>query len=280
MPTSIRASLRAKTGNGRFSLADVNPAPKRGVSRTKADRDAAADRKRLARWQERLWAEGKRSLLVVLQGMDASGKDGTIKHVIGSMNPLGCKVTAFKAPTRQELEHNFLWRIRKALPETGQVGVLNRSHYEDVVVVRVEELVPEKTWRPRFAAINRFEKSLADRDVTVLKFFLHISHEEQARRLLKRLDDPTKRWKFDVNDLDARERWSDYTEAYSDAIARCSSEAAPWYVIPADAKWFRNWAIGRILVETFHELDPKYPEPELDIPAIKARLKRVSSSER
>jgi PPK2 family polyphosphate:nucleotide phosphotransferase len=225
-----------------------------------------------------LYSEGRRSLLLVLQGMDTSGKDGTISHVIGSMNPQGCRITAFKIPTAAERAHGFLWRIRKALPAAGQVGVFNRSHYEDVVVVRVHTLVPERTWRARYEVINAFEKKLSDAGTTIVKVFLHISFEEQRRRLLARLDDPTKRWKFDPADLTEREFWDDYQAAYEEAIERCATDVSPWYVIAGDHKWYRNWAIGRLLVETLQEIDPRYPEPELDIAALKARLRGAGRS--
>jgi PPK2 family polyphosphate:nucleotide phosphotransferase len=204
--------------------------------------------------------------------MDTSGKDGTVKHVIGAMNPGGCRVVSFKAPTEEERRHDFLWRIRRALPAPGQVGVFNRSHYEDVMVVRVDGLAPEETWRPRYRRINAFEKSLSKQGVTVLKLFLHISKSEQKDRLLKRLEDPTKRWKFKDEDLDHRDRWDEFMDAYGEAIGRCSIDAAPWYVVPANAKWFRNWAIGRMLIETLEEMNPGYPDPVLDVKTITARL--------
>ena len=274
MTASIRDLLRARPVDGRFSLASVDTKATRGVGRGKAEREADRDRNQLARWQERLYAESARSLLVVLQGMDTSGKDGTIKHVIGAMNPQGVRVTSFKEPTERERAHHFLWRIRRALPAAGQVGAFNRSHYEDVGIVRVHNLVPEEEWRTRFATINRFERGVSARGATIVKIFLHISLEEQRKRLLRRLEDPTKRWKFDPKDLAERELWEPYTEAYSDAITRCSTEHTPWYVVPADSKWFRNWAIGRLLVETFEEMRPRYPQPPLDIPALQARLRR------
>ncbi len=272
MTASIRDLFRVDPAGGRFALPEVDTAPTHGVSRHKAEKETPRDQKKLFRWQERLTAEKKRSLLVVLQGMDTAGKDGTITHVIRSMNPQACRITAFKEPTPEELAHDFLWRIRKALPSVGQVGVFNRSHYEDVVVVRVNGLVGEEVWRPRFERINRFEKRLVAGGTTVVKLFLHISYEEQRSRLLKRLLDPTKRWKSDPKDLDKRALWDVYMRAYTDAIARCSTDAAPWYVVPADAKWFRNWAIGRLLIETLQEMDPLYPEPDLDIAALEARL--------
>lgn len=280
MTASIRDLFRAAPTAGHFSLAGVAPSPTKVVGRKKAERETQRDRDQLARWQERLFAENERTLLIVLQGMDASGKDGTIKHVIGAMNPQGVRVTSFKRPSEQELAHRFLWRIKRALPPTRYVGAFNRSHYEDVVTVRVHELVPEAEWTDRYGTINRFEKSLARTGTTIVKFFLHISPEEQRRRLLRRLDQPSKHWKFDPHDLDERALWDAYMAAYSDAIARCSTAVAPWYVIPADSKWFRNWAIGRILVETFEEMRPKYPQPTLDVPTLRRRLRRGSDSPR
>lgn len=221
---------------------------------------------KLAELQTRLWAEGKRSFLLVLQALDAGGKDGTVKHVFGGVNPAGVKVVSFKAPTETELAHDFLWRIHSAVPKRGEIGIFNRSHYEDVLIVRVNELAPEKVWRPRFEAIRCFEQQLTEAGTTIVKVFLHISKDEQAERFQDRLDDPAKNWKFAAGDLDVRERWDDYQNAYTEAIAETSTEAAPWYVIPADHKWYRNWAVGTILVETLDQLDLKYPpaEPGLD----------------
>lgn len=284
MTGSIRDQFRVPTdGSTPIALARIDPGPIEGMSRGKAEKRSDSDRRRLARLQERLSAEGARSLLLVLQGMDTSGKDGTIKHVIGSMNPQGCRITAFKPPTDQELTHDFLWRIRKALPVPGQVGVFNRSHYEDVLVPRVDRLVPEEVWRTRFRTINSFEKRLVARgNATIVKVFLHISADEQQRRLLKRLDDPAKRWKFHPKDLDHRDLWDDYIESYAEAIGRCSTDVAPWYIVPANAKWFRNWVIGRLLIETLEEMNPRFPEPDIDVDveAIKARLSGVSSAAR
>jgi PPK2 family polyphosphate:nucleotide phosphotransferase len=266
---SIRDLLRARPADGTFSLGGVDPKAPRAIGRARAERETERDRELLGRWQERLFAEGKRSLLIVLQG-----KDGTIKHVIGAMNPQGVRVVSFKRPTETERSHPFLWRIKKGLPESRYVGAFNRSHYEDVVAARVDGLVSEEEWRGRYATINRFERSLVARGVTVVKLFLHISFEEQRKRLLKRLDDPSKHWKFDPHDLDEREHWDAYMEAYSDAIARCSTSVAPWYVVPSDSKWFRNWAVGRVLVETFEEMRPRYPQPVLDVPALRRRLRK------
>jgi PPK2 family polyphosphate:nucleotide phosphotransferase len=241
-------------------------------SRSKATREAGRDLERLVDLQQRLVAEGTRSLLLVLQGMDTSGKDGAIKHVAAALSPSATRVHAFRAPTPQERAHDFLWRIRRALPEPGHIGIFNRSHYEDVVVVRVKELVRREIWTGRFAQINAFEAELAERGTTVLKVFLHISPEEQRERLLARLEDPTKRWKFNPGDLEDRARWVDFRRAYEDAIERCSTAAAPWHVIPADRKWYRNWAIGRLMVESLEAMDPRYPDPPYDVEAMKARL--------
>jgi PPK2 family polyphosphate:nucleotide phosphotransferase len=221
--------------------------------------------------QERLFAESQRSLLVVLQAMDAGGKDGTIEHVFRGMNPQGVRVASFKAPTEVELAHDFLWRVHQQAPRHGEIGVFNRSHYEDVLVVRVHDLVPEPVWRDRYAHIRAFEELLTAGGTTIVKLFLHISEEEQAERLRARLDDPTKHWKFRKGDLDERERWDDYQAAFEDAIAETSTEAAPWYVIPADRKWYRNWAVLRILTETLEAMDPQYPPPEEDLASVVIR---------
>jgi PPK2 family polyphosphate:nucleotide phosphotransferase len=232
----------------------------------------ATDGEQLAGLQERLFAEEKRTLLLVLQGIDTSGKDGTIKHVIGDVNPLGCKITSFKKPTAEEAKHHFLWRIRRALPEPGQLGVFGRSHYEDVIVPRIHGGLTDREIDKRYADIAKFEADLAGGSTTIVKCFLHISFEEQRERLLARLDDPTKRWKFNPADIDERELWKQYQEAFREVLRRSNYDVAPWYVIPADRKWYRNWAVGRILLETLTELDPQYPQPDLDIPALKARL--------
>jgi PPK2 family polyphosphate:nucleotide phosphotransferase len=218
-------------------------------------------RDRLRDLQAVLWAEGKHALLIILQAMDAGGKDGTIKHVMRGVNPQGCQVTGFKVPTQEELDHDFLWRVHKAVPRRGYIGIFNRSHYEDVLVVRVDELVPEAVWRQRYEQINHFEKLLADTGTTILKFYLHISKQEQRERFEARLDDPHKNWKFSMGDLEKRAQWDDYMEAYNEALSRCSTPWAPWYVVPADHKWYRNAVISRILVETLEGLDMRYPPP-------------------
>jgi PPK2 family polyphosphate:nucleotide phosphotransferase len=215
----------------------------------------------LASLQDRLWAESRRSLLVVLQAMDAGGKDGTIKHVFRGVNPQGCRVQSFKEPTHLELAHDFLWRVHRAAPRQGEIGIFNRSHYEDVLITRVHGLIEEKVWRRRYDLINSFEALLSHGGTTVIKLFLHISKAEQRKRFDSRLHEPRKRWKFQPSDLAERERWDAYQEAYADALSATSTEDAPWYVIPADRKWYRNWAVSRVLIETLDRIDPQYPEP-------------------
>jgi PPK2 family polyphosphate:nucleotide phosphotransferase len=217
---------------------------------------------RLADVQARLWAEHRRSVLVVLQALDAGGKDGTIRKVFTGVNPQGVRVWSFKAPSHLELDHDFLWRIHERVPAAGEITVFNRSHYEDVLVVRVDELVPETVWRPRYRAIRDFEQHLTDAGTTVVKLFLHISKEEQAERFRARLDKPDKRWKFSRGDLVVREKWDAYREAYCDAIGETSTDACPWYVVPADHKWYRDWSVLQILVATLEGLDPRYPPEE------------------
>ncbi|MET9513762.1 PPK2 family polyphosphate kinase [Streptomyces sp. NPDC002994] len=232
---------------------------------------------RLAGLQERLYAAStagdRRRLLLVLQGMDTSGKGGTVKHVIGLFNPSGCRIKAFKAPTAEERKHSFLWRIKKALPQPGEIGIFDRSQYEDVLIARVRELVPREEIGRRYGRINRFEKSLADDGVTVVKVFLHISYEEQRRRLLNRLDNPDKHWKFNPGDIDERALWPAYQEAYELALERCSTRTAPWFVVPADRKWYRNWAISTLLLEHLEALDPQYPRADFDVEECRRRLR-------
>jgi PPK2 family polyphosphate:nucleotide phosphotransferase len=218
--------------------------------------------------QERLYAESGQSLLVVLQAMDAGGKDGTIEHVFRGMNPQGVQVASFKAPTAEELAHDFLWRIHKEVPRKGDVGVFNRSHYEDVLVVRVNELVPEDVWRPRYQHIRDFEQTLVASGTTIVKLMLHISKDEQRERLQARLDDPAKHWKFNPADLAEREHWDDYLDAFEDAVTETSTEAAPWHVIPADRKWYRNWSVLQILLATLEAMDPRFPPPADDLSGV------------
>ena len=254
-------------------LSGIDPRSTPGVEdRKAAEASMPALAERLDELQERLWVEGRRSMLVVLQGMDTSGKGGAIRHVFSAMHPAGVEVSSFKKPTEEELAHHFLWRIERKLPAPGEIMVFDRSHYEDVLIVRVRSLVPEPVWRSRYAEIVEFEQRVAAAGTTIVKCMLHISLDEQRERLLARLDDPSKHWKFNEGDLDERARWPDYMSAYDDAIRECSTHAAPWYVIPADRKWYRNWAISKLLVETLERMDPRFPQPDLDVEALKARL--------
>ncbi|HVL52899.1 MAG TPA: polyphosphate kinase 2 family protein, partial [Vitreimonas sp.] len=246
-------------------LSDIDPGETFGRDKVGARTELDEGLARLRDLQERLWAEQRHKVLVVLQGIDAAGKGGTIEHVMGAMNPAGCPVTSFKAPTAPELAHDYLWRIHQRTPATGEIAIFDRSHYEDVLVVRVHELVPRDRWELRYEQINAFERMLAEEGTTILKLFLWISREEQAERLRARYADPTKRWKFRLGDLDERRRWDDYVVAFEEALSRCSTDTAPWYVIPANRKWFRNLAVAEILADTIAALDPQYPEPE-DLP--------------
>jgi PPK2 family polyphosphate:nucleotide phosphotransferase len=245
-------------------LTDIDPADREGMPlpRPEAEAATASDIAEIDRMQEILYAQAKHALLVVLQGADTSGKDGTIRKVFSPLNPLGTVAVAFKKPTPPELAHDFLWRIHNAVPAAGTIGIFNRSHYEDVLVAKVRGLVPPERIDARYDQINRFERHLVENDVTILKFFLHISHKEQKARLQARLDDPTKRWKFNPDDLAERKHWDDYISAYQTALERCSSEWAPWFIVPANHKWYRNAVIARIVRSTLEALDLTYP-PEL-----------------
>ncbi len=215
--------------------------------------------------QDVLYAQGRHALLVVLQAMDAGGKDGTIDHIFSGVNPQGCQVTSFKAPTPLEKSHDFLWRIHRAAPAKGMIGIFNRSHYESVLVERIHGYAPKDVWKKRYDHINAFEKLLVDEGTTIVKFYLHISKKEQAERLQARIDDPTKNWKFNPGDLEERKYWDAYMEAFDDLLERCSTEHAPWYVIPSDKKWYRNYVISDVLLQAVKQLDLKYPEPIPDI---------------
>jgi PPK2 family polyphosphate:nucleotide phosphotransferase len=270
---SVRELLRARP-DADDPLARHQTDSHPGVKdRKKAEASMCAEGERLAGLQERLWAEKTRMILLVLQGIDTSGKDGTIKHVIGQVNPLGCRITSFKRPTPEEARHHFLWRIRRALPEPGQIGVFGRSHYEDVIVPRVHGGLSDAEIDKRYAEIARFESGLVGGSTTLVKCFLHISSEEQRARLLARLEDPDKRWKFEEGDIEERALWPKYQDAFREVLRRSDPDDAPWYVVPADRKWYRNWAVGRLLLETLTEMAPEYPRPPLDIPALKARLR-------
>ena len=223
---------------------------------------------KLQELQELLYAEGKHKILVVLQAMDTGGKDGAIRRVFDGVNPQGVKVASFKVPTPEEMAHEYLWRVHKVAPANGELVIFNRSHYEDVLVVRVHNYVPKEVWSKRYEQINAFEKLLAENGTTILKFFLHISKDEQKERLQARLDDPTKHWKFSLGDLGERKLWDDYQAAYEDALNKTSTEYAPWYVVPANRKWYRDLVISKVLVETLEGLKMKYPEPKDDLSGV------------
>ncbi|HEX5758782.1 MAG TPA: polyphosphate kinase 2 family protein [Thermoanaerobaculia bacterium] len=258
---------RVKPGS-RVELARHDPGSTGGFRGGKKKAAAELQRlnERLEVLQELLWAEREHKVLVVLQGLDASGKDGTIRHVFEGVNPAGVRVASFRVPTPDELAHDFLWRVHPKVPGRGELVIFNRSHYEDVLAVRVLELAPRAVWEPRFEQIVAFEKLLADTGTTVLKFFLHIDAEEQRERFQARVDDPTKRWKFNPGDLDTRKLWERYVEAYEDALSRTATDFAPWYVVPANKKWYRNLIVATVLVETLAGLDMRYPpgEPGLE----------------
>jgi PPK2 family polyphosphate:nucleotide phosphotransferase len=251
-------------------LKQIDPSFKGGHhSHESAADEIAHYQKKLWDLQELLYAERKHSVLICLQAPDTGGKDGVINHVLGAMNPQGCRVAAFKEPTAQELAHDFLWRVHKAAPAKGEVVIFNRSHYEDVLIVRVHNLVPKDTWSRRYDLINAFEKGLLENDTHILKFYLHISKQEQLKRFKDRLKDPSKHWKISEADYKERGFWSDYVKAYEAAISRCSTDQAPWFIIPANHKWFRNLAIARIVVEHLESLKMKFPKPTVDLAHIR-----------
>jgi PPK2 family polyphosphate:nucleotide phosphotransferase len=250
----------------RLRLADVDTSASGGMDKEEGRAKLGELQAELADLQEELYAAGTHSLLVILQGMDTSGKDGTIRSVLGAVDPVGCRVEAFKAPTDEELAHDFLWRVHRVTPRLGQISVFNRSHYEDVLVVRVRSLVPEAVWRPRYEQIRHFESLLAASGTILVKFFLHVGRDEQEERLLAREDNPTKAWKLSAGDWRERELWDEYQRAYEEAIERCTAGDAPWYVVPADRKWFRDLAVAEVLVRTLSEHRPAW----------RARLERMA----
>ncbi len=251
------------------NLKEYNPAYTGGMDKERAREEQTRLEKRMAELQEKLYAQGTQSLLVVLQAMDAGGKDGTIKKVFDSVNPQGVQVTNFKAPSALELAHDFLWRVHQHAPPKGYIGIFNRSHYEDVLIVRVNKILPREVWEKSYDHINNFERLLTDSGTRVLKFFLHISKDEQKQRLQDRLDRPDKWWKFSLDDLPVRERWDEYMDAYSAAISRCNTEYAPWYIIPANAKWYRDLVITRAIVETLESMKVAYPKAKQDLSGVK-----------
>ena len=269
---------------GPVSLAEHDPAATPGFAKGKRDaekalRDIGPD---LAELQERMFADaytgGRRRVLVVLQGMDTSGKGGVVDHALGLLSPNGFRLTSFKKPTEDELAHDFLWRIDQALPAAGMVGVFDRSHYEDVLAARVHQLADEQEIERRYGAINEWEKKLVDGGTVVIKCMLHMSAEQQKERLLDRLAAPEKRWKFKPNDVDERARWDDYQKADEIALERCNGDAAPWYVIPSDHKWYRNWAVGQVLLEALRGMRLEWPEPDYDVDEQRKRLEEDAQS--
>jgi PPK2 family polyphosphate:nucleotide phosphotransferase len=267
--------FRVRPG-ARVKLADIDPAFK---DQHGSHEDAAAEiehyRKRLSELQEMLYVEQRRSLLICLQALDTGGKDGVINHFLGAMNPQGCTVSHFRQPSVQEAAHDFLWRVHRSAPARGEVAIFNRSHYEDVLVVRVHNLVPKSVWSLRYERINAFEQDLSEHDTQILKFYLHISSEEQLARFKDRLDDPTKHWKISESDYQERKFWADYMTAYEEALSHCSTEHAPWFVVPANHKWFRNLAVARIVVEHLEGLGLRYPKPTVDIERIRREYHRA-----
>jgi PPK2 family polyphosphate:nucleotide phosphotransferase len=269
----IADALRVRGGSVKLSKWNPNATP--GVrDKQEAAERLAANLKRMDELQYRLYSEGRRSLLLVFQGMDAAGKDGVIRKVATAFNPQGCRAWSFKVPTPEEAAHDFLWRIHKAAPAKGEVAIFNRSHYEDVLVVRVHDLVPKSVWSGRYEIINEFEQRLREHGTTILKFFLHIDRDEQMERIRERLDDPAKHWKFSEGDLNERTRWDDYQAAFEDLLGRCSTKHAPWFVIPANRKWYRDVAVSEIVAGAMAEMNPRTTEVKLDVKRLRARLAR------
>jgi PPK2 family polyphosphate:nucleotide phosphotransferase len=260
----FRDELRVKRGE-RVDLSKIDPAATHGWKKEAAEKETAAQLLRLGDLQDRLWAQAKHPVLIILQGIDAAGKDGTIQKVMEAFNPQGCNVSAFKVPTPEELAHDYLWRIHKRVPGKGEIGIFNRSHYEDVLVVRVHDLVPRDVWSGRYRQIREFERHLVENGTAIIKLFLYIDRDEQRERFQERYDNPKKRWKFSLGDLDERKHWDDYIAAFEDALSETSTDEAPWYVIPANRNWLRNLAVATILAETLDALEPDYP-PAPDLP--------------
>ena len=229
------------------------------------ERDLAHFSSRMSELQYKLFADNSQSLLIILQGVDASGKDGTIRHVMGALNPQSCYAKSFKVPTTEDLSHDYLWRVHMAIPSKGQIGIFNRSHYEDVIEVRVHNLIPNNELTLRYRQINDFERYLSENHITILKFFLHISKDEQKKRLIARLQDPTKRWKISESDLQNRKYWDNYMDCYEKVLSICSTRYAPWYIVPANLKWYRNWVVAQIVVKTLDSMKLNYPQPKIDI---------------
>ncbi|HWS56919.1 MAG TPA: polyphosphate kinase 2 family protein [Actinotalea sp.] len=274
---SVTWSQVLRVGPG-FALADLDPGSTPGFTGDKEAGEAVMGQlqARLSDLQERLYAEsrggGDRSILLVIQGMDTSGKGGIMRHVVGAVDPQGVDITSFKAPTAEERSHPFLWRIRRALPTPGDIGVFDRSHYEDVLIVRVHDLVPRSTWSRRYAQINTFEAGVVASGTTIVKVMLHISSDEQKARLTERLDREDKHWKYNPGDVDERMHWADYMQAYQAALEKCSTDVAPWFVVPADTKWYARLAVTNLLLEHLEAMDPQWPAADFDVEAEKTRL--------
>lgn len=251
-------------GTGRINLRDIDPRAESSLSKAEGLEKTIALQEKMLPLQTAFFAEHTRSLLVIFQAMDTGGKDGAVKSLCGGLDPAGVQITSFKIPTHLELDHDFLWRVHKVVPARGMVGIWNRSHYEDVLVARVHSLVKKEVWRAHFEDINAFEKIITRNGVTVVKFFLHISQDEQKARLEARLKEPDKLWKFNPDDLKDREQWDDFQRAYEDSINHCSTPEAPWHIIPADRKWARNLAVVETISNVFKKLDPRYPKPTFD----------------
>lgn len=264
-PVAAADGIFTVVPGSRFDLAQVDADADGGLDKERAKTALATERARIQALQEKLYAERQRSLLVVFQAIDTGGKDGTIRAVLEGVNPQGCTVASFKVPSTEEQDHDFLWRYHRATPARGMIGVFNRSHYEDVLVVRVKNLVPEPVWQARYGLINDFERLLTESGTHVLKFFLHISKDEQKKRLEERIANPDKHWKFDPADLVERKAWDAYQAAFSDALTRCSTPQAPWHVVPANRKWFRNLVIARTIADTLEAMDPRFPQADHDI---------------
>jgi PPK2 family polyphosphate:nucleotide phosphotransferase len=265
----MKSPVVTVSSGDKIKLSKIDAGDTGGATKEKAFERFNELREKISGLQQILAAEHQRSLLLVFQAMDTGGKDGAVKDLCAGLNPAGVEVTSFKAPSSEDLEHDFLWRIHRAAPAKGMIGIWNRSHYEDVLVVRVHKLVPKKVWKARYDQINQFEKILTENGTTIVKFMLHISREEQKERLQARLDNPEKWWKFNVGDLKERAFWSDYQEAYEDAVNKCSTKWAPWHIVPANHKWARNLAVAEIVLRALKEMDPRYPKVSFDPKTIK-----------
>ncbi len=259
--------LRPPIGK-KIKLADYDPNFHDGLDKDNTKVETVLLQKRLKQLQSMLFADKSQALLIVLQAMDAGGKDGTIKHVFTGVNPQGVRVAGFKQPSDEELAHDFLWRIHQHVPEKGYIGIFNRSHYEDVLIVRVNNLVPKAVWEKRYDHINHFEKLLVDSGTRILKFYLHIDRDEQKERFEERLQRPDKNWKFSRGDLGVRKQWDEYMKAYETAIYRCHTDDAPWHIVPANRKWYRNYVVMKTIIETLEDMNLKYPDPEPDLDKI------------